>query len=426
MHTAEALISGRTKVMSTGCRKRMRDDVRPSCVEEVTFEFDERKIRERVWKQYGKGYFYDSYQFVLGMCEIVGASHGVRVSKRKVRNDLMDGHISVSRKGNVLKLHIRSTRTQLCKNHYRPMPRRDSKSFPVWAQESVAYSLATQTSRKRASAKRISATKTLIDSKATTGRQTTESILAKARRSRKARLPTTKKMAKVTLKECLVALEVLAGKPLRDCLSQRQLDAFRRMVRRNPKGAVGWLIEELLGIPHGSLLLDADDGEIKTATVDENGHVIDRVPITTAGIIPEVYDADVPFPFEETQCFLKLSRLLFVGIYHANSNDCGDWEIRNVRILDFTGDERLMPFLEEMSNDYDSAVIELLDWAEKGERIHSTGRWQRPILQTCQKDSGGEKNHPMRTKRYGTVSPVTYAWALTQSGMNRILDATND
>lgn len=214
-------------------------------------------------------------------------------------------------------------------------------------------------------------------------------------------------------------LRPLAGTTIGSHLTDVQKDAFRRMTRIRDKGAAGKALEMGLGLPQDSRLLDFSNGELKTTKVTSDGRPTERLVISQAGLIDEIFDTDEPVPFCDTQTYRKMTKMVLVGLCKDAPDPC-DWEIVFVKFLDFTN-TKLNSLRAEFESTYAEAVREMREWAAAGRPLHGTGRGQHPIIQLCQHDAGGSKNHPMISTRYGVVSPMKRAWAIPARQLARIL-----
>lgn len=213
----------------------------------------------------------------------------------------------------------------------------------------------------------------------------------------------------------------LAGTTIGSHLTDKQKDAFRNMVCKRDKGAMGKVTEMALGLPQNSRLLDFCDGDLKTTKVTANGRPTERLVISQAGIVAEIFDVDEPVPFHETKTFRKMRKMVLMGVCKDAPDPC-DWQIVFVRLLDFN-ENPMASFIPEFESTYAKAVMEMLGCIAQGQPLHGTGRRQNPIIQLCQHDSGGNRNHPMVSERYGVVSPMRRAWAIPPRQLARILDA---
>ena len=77
------------------------------------------------------------------------------------------------------------------------------------------------------------------------------------------------------------------------------------------KGAVGLLLEDILGVPHGPRCLDCEDGELKVFPLKANSNG-DLVPKETIAVTMLTPTSVVAEPFAASRAFKKLEKTLYV------------------------------------------------------------------------------------------------------------------
>ena len=102
------------------------------------------------------------------------------------------------------------------------------------------------------------------------------------------------------------------------------------LMRRN-KGRAGQLLEDAIGSPQGSRLLDFVDGDLKTYKCDPLGRPRETMAIHQVGT--EVDDLVLRTPFKDTTLHMKTRRLIVAGLC-KDSDDPVDWYVACATLVD--------------------------------------------------------------------------------------------
>ena len=122
----------------------------------------------------------------------------------------------------------------------------------------------------------------------------------------------------------------------------------------NNKGIVGQIIEDVLGLPHTSTLLDFDDGELKT---NKCNHVSPVETIAVTQISTGIDDLLDNVPFEDSRVFNKIRNMLLVPMDKA-SNDVRQWKILACFVVSYD-DPTYQRLFEQIKRDYISICNEV-------------------------------------------------------------------
>jgi len=115
----------------------------------------------------------------------------------------------------------------------------------------------------------------------------------------------------VRLESARQSIEAVVGKPLISLPGCRDLNLVN-------KGAVGQVLERIIGLTNTSAPLDFEDGELKTNQVKWGGY-----PKETMGImvISKITDKLLfPHTFEQSDLYYKIRNVLFVPVYYHNTD----------------------------------------------------------------------------------------------------------
>lgn len=160
------------------------------------------------------------------------------------------------------------------------------------------------------------------------------------------------------------------------------------------KGAPGLYLEERVGIPTSSACLDCEDGEVKMFPIKQlkNNSYVPKESVAVTMLNTETLETQ---SFEESRCFRKLSRVLYVPYYRQNDIIT----YLHPTIIDLASHEHRHLFMQ-LKKDYDDIRSAFLQNEKTG------------LLYTLEGTSKIGKYLQNRTKGAGKGSPKTRAYYL--------------
>lgn len=195
------------------------------------------------------------------------------------------------------------------------------------------------------------------------------------------------------------------------------LTGCENLILKN-KGAVGQVLERIIGISNSSRLRDFEDGELKTNKARWGGE-----PAETMGIMVINQQIDrllEPHPFESSRLFKKIRNVLFVPVYYARDIPRDEWIFLPPIHCDLASDE-FQSVCNILRSDYDHILAELRRRIKSGHNLDRQidGRYIQ-IRNKDSKDSWGEY-HPIYSRVAGRyISDRNFGFYYKKDFMRRL------